>query len=126
MNRLWLGIVLLVLFLIFGIAVSLVLDNVQQPVVTALEEASQQALSAVPEEGMATALRAKDIWQSHWHWLAALSLHSTMDEIDGIFAQLPVLAEGQHWVDFSACCARLAKLVEAIGEDHHISWWSLL
>ena len=62
MNRLWLGITLLVLFLIFGIAVSLVLNNVQQPVVTALEEASRQALSQTPEAGAATAERARTLW----------------------------------------------------------------
>lgn len=126
MNRLWLGITLLVLFLIFGIAVSLVLNNVQQPVVTALEEASRQALSQTPEAGAATAERARTLWTESWHGIAAVSVHGPMEEIDSLFAQLPLYAEGALWGDFSACCARLAKLVEAIGETQSFNWWSLL
>lgn len=126
MNRLWFGVVLLVLFLGLGIGTSLLLDKAQQPVVAALETAAEQALSDHPASGAATAQQAQALWDRNWRGIAAVSLHGPMEEIDSLFAQLPVFASTAHWTDFSACCARLAKLVEAIGEAQNFSWWSLL
>ena len=126
MNRHRFGIALLVLLLGLGLGASWVLNSIQQPVIAALETAAEQALSADPEAGIETARQARILWDRNWHGIAAISSHSPMEEIDSLFAQLPVFAGGEHWVDFSACCARLAKMVEAIGEAQSLSWWSLL
>ena len=126
MNRLWFGVLLLVLFLGMGIAAAVILDHVQQPVVQALEQAAQQVLLEVPESGVRLAEKAKKHWDKNWYGIAAIALHGPMEEIDSLFAMLPVYAQSGQWTSFAACCARLSKLVDAIGEAQGLSWWSLL
>jgi len=49
-----------------------------------------------------------------------------MDEIDSLFAQLEVFRQAGLWGDFSACCRRLSRLIEAMAEAHSLTWWNLL
>lgn len=126
MNRLWFGIFLLVLFLGMGIATAVILEQVQQPVVQALEQAAEQALSEAPETGVRLAENAKEHWDKNWHGIAVVALHGPMEEIDSLFAMLPMYAKSGQWPSFAACCARLSKLMDAIGEAQGLSWWSLL
>lgn len=126
MNRLWFGIFLLVFFLVLGIAGAVILDRIQQPVVQALEQASQLALSSAPEAGARLAEQANGDWDKSWRGIAAVALHGPMEEIDSLFAMLPVYAQSGQWPSFAACCARLSKLVDAIGEAQGLSWWNLL
>lgn len=126
MNRLWFGIALLVLFLGLGIISAVVLQDVQQPVIQALETAAEQSLSGNLEAGAASARQAQQNWDRNWHGVAAVAMHGPMDEIDSLFAQLPAYARSGKTAEFAACCARLAKLVEAIGDAQGFNWWNLL
>lgn len=126
MNRLWFGVLLLVVLLGLGIASAVILDHVQQPVVRSLEQAAEQVLSTDPEAGVRLAERAREHWDKNWNGIAAVALHGPMEEIDSLFAMLPVYAQSKLWSSFAACCARLSKLVDAVGEAQGLSWWSLL
>lgn len=126
MNRLWFGIVLLILFFVLGIISAVVLQDVQQPVIQALETAAEQSLSGDLEAGTVSARHAQQSWDRNWHGIAAVAMHGPMEEIDSLFAQLPAYARSGQTAEFAACCSRLAKLVEAIGDAQGFNWWNLL
>ena len=126
MGRFWLGIGLLVLFLVLGLWVTHAMDGVHQTISQTLDEAAQQTLSGDLETGISLAQQAQNDWDSHWHGTASIADHAPMDEIDGLFAQLKVYGQTGQAADFAAYCARLAKLVTAVGEAHGLSWWNLL
>ena len=126
MGRLWLGIGILVLFLVLGLWISSAMDEVHMGIADALETAAEQALSGDLEAAMDTAQKAKASWQKHWHGSAAVADHAPMDEIDGLLAQMEIFGRADKPGDFAACCARLALLVEAMSEAHSLTWWNLL
>lgn len=126
MGRFWFGILLLAIFLGLGIWVNFCTDAVNQPISQALDEATELSLSGNLDEGISLARQAKEIWETHWHGIASIADHSPMDEIDGLFAQLEVYARAEQRTDFAAYCARLSKLVNAVGEAHSLNWWNLL
>jgi len=126
MGRFWLGIGILVLFLVLGLWVAHAMDDVHQSIGQALDTAAQAALSGQLDKGIALAQQAHSSWLSRWHGTACVADHAPMDEIDGLFAQLTVYSQiGQH-KDFAACCTRLSALVLAVGEAHSLTWWNLL
>ena len=84
------------------------------------------ACSRETQKGLARAQQAQEKWQQQWHSVAALADHAPMDEIDGLFAQMETYSKAGAAVDAAACCARLSKLVAAVGEAHSLNWWNLL
>ncbi len=126
MNRFWLGVVLLVLFLAIGIGAMMGMNVTQNPIADKLEQASQEALSGNLPRGIALARQAEEDWLGVWRGTAAIEDHAPMDEIDSLFAQMAVYAKTGSTVDFAAYCARLSKLIAAMGEAHSLSWWTLL
>lgn len=123
MYRTWFGILLLVCLLIFGFAVSIVLQKLQAPVSAQLEDAAQQALLGDLQAAQTIARRAHQKWLDRWRITAVFSDHAPMDEIDGLFGQLYAYENMQ---DFAACCRRISLLVEAVWEAHALTWWNLL
>lgn len=126
MSRFWLGIGLLVLFLVLGLWIGNTTNNANQTVAQTLDQAAAQTLQGDPETGVALAKQAHSQWDDSWHGTASVADHAPMDEIDGLFAQLEMYGETKQYADFAAYCARLAKLVTAVGEAHVLNWWNLL
>lgn len=126
MGRFWLGVCLLVLFLVLGIWVTCSMDSIHQPLSDTLQEAAEKSLSGDLETGIALAQQAREIWDSQWHSSAILADHAPMDDIDGLFAQMEIYARAGKAVDFAAYCARLSNLIAAMGEAHSPNWWNLL
>ena len=126
MNRLWLGIALLLFFLALGLGTLWFLDVARQPVVTALETAAQAVLAGEPAAGAEKAAEAAVLWAERKKLLAAISPHEPMEEMEGLFAQLRVYAQQEEWTDFAACCRQLAQLMESLAEHQGCAWWSVL
>ena len=126
MGRLWLGIGILVLFLVLGLWISHCMDSVHLSIANTLETAAEQALSGDLDAAAQTAQTAKVSWEKHWHGSAVVADHAPMDEIDGLLAQLECYSRADQPGDFAACCTRLALLVEAMSEAHSLTWWNLL
>lgn len=126
MSRFWLGIGLLVIFLVLGIGSEVALNRIHQPIAQSLEEAAEQGLGGNPKEAVAIAQKAEERWQKYWRATATVSSHNPMDEIDSLFAQLSVYAQKDRTVEFSAGCARLASLIRAIAEAQSFQWWNLM
>ena len=126
MGRFWIGILLLVIFLVLGIWISCFMDATHQTISDTLLQASAQALQGNEADAAALAAQAKATWDANWHTIAAAADHAPMDEIDGLFSQLSVFSNAGRIGDFAACCARLSKLVAAMGEAHKLTWWNFL
>lgn len=126
MSRFWVGVALLGIFLGFGLWVAETMDSVHMPIAQKLEQAAQDALDGDMGSGVARADEAYKEWERCWRGTAAVADHAPMDEIDGLFAQVQSYARAGNGADFAACCSRLSKLVEAIGEAHDPGWWNLL
>ena len=126
MNRIWLGIGLLVVFLAFGLWSSFAVDAVYEPITQQLEEASAAALAGDLPGGAALAKEAQDSWHRYWRKTASLSNHAPMDEIDALFLRLQAFADAGNAPDFAANCAQLSALVDACAEAHRLTWWNLL
>ena len=126
MKRMWLGIGLLGLFLGLGLWGSYAMSALHDPIAHQLEQAADIALDGDLSVALDIAETARAKWDGHWHGTAIVADHAPMDEIDALFAQLPIYAEMSHQADFAACCAQLAALITATAEAHAFSWWNIL
>ena len=125
-RRFWYGLGILVFFFALGLLTAWGMENMHQPVTGTLEQAAQAALDGDVEQGIALVQTAKADWQHHRDLTAAMADHAPMEEIDSLFAQVEVYARSEKTVDFAAYCTRLARLVEAVGEAHALTWQNLL
>lgn len=125
-KRFYLGLGILLLFLVLGLAITWGMEQVSQPVVRLLEEAAQEMLSGSSEQGIRLVRQARQLWDRSWTAAALAADHSPMDEIDGLFAQMDFYAQAKSRTELGACCLRLAELVEAVAEAHALTWWNLL
>ena len=126
MGRFWIGTSLLVIFLVLGLWVGATTEQTHSQIAQLLEQAAQQTVQGHPEEGAALAEQAAKDWESHRKAVAAVADHAPMEVIDSRFAQLQIFQQQAQHPCFAASCAELAKLVEAVGEAHKLTWWNLL
>ena len=119
MSRFLIGLGLMGLLLSLGLYNAHAIEKSHEPIALTLEQAAREADPRLLEN-------ARQAWDAHWHGTASVSDHAPMDEIDGLFAQLDAFREAELWGDFSACCLRISRLVEAMAEAHSLSWWNLL
>ena len=125
-KRFYMGLGLLILFLILGLISSFLLTNAATPLAQQLEQASQEALSGNWEKSVLLAEQAQEQWKSAWHTTAMVADHAPMDEIDSLFAQAEIYSQAGDRIHFSSYCARLSELVQAIADAQQFSWWNLL
>ena len=126
MNRLWLGVGILVFFLALSLWCGWAMGSFHTDLADRMEAASRMALTGNLEEAVAETDRVQKSWQDHWHGTAALADHAPMDEIDSLFAQLDAYARALKAEEFAAYSARLSRLLHATGEAHVPTWWNLL
>lgn len=126
MGKLWLGVGILVLFLVLGLWTNRAMNDIHIGIAEALDTAAEEALSGNLAAGQKTAEKAKASWDALWHCSATVADHAPMDEIDGLLAQLESYSRADQPGDFAACCSRLSLLVRAMCEAHSLTWWNLL
>lgn len=126
MKRLWLGAGILAALLVACLAVTWGMDRIHDPISRDLEQAGRAAMEEDWEVAEAHADSARARWEKYWEATAAAADHGPMDDMDRLFAQLPVYAGKREAVHFAACCAELSRLAEAMGEAHSLGWWDFL
>ena len=126
MNRLWIGIVLLAVFLLGGIASGMIMEKIYEPVIQQLEQASEGMLQGKTEQAIATAQKARESWDKMRCYTAAVSSHEPLEEIDSLFVQLPIYAQTEDTAHFAAYCVQLASLIRTISEAQQFNWWNFL
>ena len=126
MKRLWLGAGLLVFFLILGILLSVWMTNTHDHISRQLSLACTLSQSGDLAQAGRLAQDASSQWEQYRNRVAALADHTPMEEIDSLFCELQVYLQMDEPVHFSATCARLDLLLQAMGEAHSINWWTVL
>ncbi|MBR5529369.1 MAG: DUF4363 family protein [Oscillospiraceae bacterium] len=126
MKRIWLGLGILVLFLVLGLWSSYSMQKLHAPLAHKLESAADAALSGDWETGLVQAQQAQTQWETRWHGSAVLADHTPMDEIDSYFARLEIYSHTKNEEAFAAGCRQLAQLITATAEAHSFTWWNIL
>ncbi len=125
MKRLWLGVSLLLLFLVAGIAITISFHRIHAPMAQSLENAAQQALSGQWEEALQSAGDARQRWEKYRHFGAAVADHAPLEEMDALFSQLEVYQALAWQGEFAALCRQLACMAEAMDESQSLAWWTI-
>lgn len=125
MGRFWLGAGILLTFLGLGIASTVYLDSVHEPIAQELVLASEQTLSGDLEEGLRLAQNAQKNWKRHWSATSLVMDHDPVEQIDAQFSQLQAYGRAGYEEEFAAACASLSALITAVGDAHDLTWWNL-
>ncbi len=125
-KRFYLGVGILLVFLVLGIVVAVSMDIACEPIAQQLEAAAREALFGDLEKGISMAAEVKAGWSATWRGMATVADHTPIDEIEGLFAEMEVYAHARDGEHFAACCAQLSRLMEAMADAHALTWWNLL
>lgn len=126
MKRLVIGIVTLSLLFSAGLFVASSTQRLYQPIITLLEDATQNALKDNFPQAVRQAAEAKAIWDSHKKKTATVADHTPMEDIDLMFAEAEIYAKTEETPHFAACCAQLASMVQNMADAHAMNLWNLL
>lgn len=102
------------------------MERLHAPVALQLQTAAGEAAQGQWQEARAKAEAAAALWEDNRRFVAILADHSPMDDIDGLFAELLEYGRQEEMPHFCALCRHLARLVEGMAENHHLTWWNLL
>jgi len=125
MNRLWIGVAVLAVFLGLGIGSCLYLNRVEAAVTEALEAAAEAALAGSPQAEV-QAQRARELWAAARERIAAVSPREPVDRADSLFARLSLYVRREEWTELAACCLELKEVLRSLAETQRCSWQSLL
>lgn len=126
MNRLWIGVGLLVTLLVIGAVLLWETHGFYGEITAGLEEAAAAALEENWQEAGKKLQQCRQQWDSHRRFLSAITDHEPVEEMDSLFSQLELYEKRRMSVDFAAVCYNLSHLAEAIEESHNLKWWSIL
>ena len=126
MGKLSLGVGLLAVLLGLGLWTGHAVEQLHGPVSQSLEQAAQAAVWEDAATAYERMTQAKAAWDACRDGVAAVADHAPMDEIESLFAQLENLRQQGQLSKFGALCAKLSRLVQAMGEAHRLSWWNIL
>ena len=126
MKRIYMGLGILAILLAMAITFTLLMERIYQPMSNILQEAADASIRADWASAAQLYSMAQARWEQHKHFSAALADHSPMDDIDGLFGELELYLQQQEMPHFAATCRHLARLTEAMGENHSLNWWNFL
>ena len=124
-RRFYLGVAILLALLVLGIFSGIWVNQASQQVVSCLAQAEESVRNGNPSEALVYSQQAQMLWNSTWNRVAVVADHTSMDEIDGLFAQMAYYAQTDVSL-FGAGCARVRELVSAVSDGHQFTWWNLL
>ncbi len=126
MKRFWIGISILALLLACGWAVAAYTKQTFLPISRDLELASEAAITMGQTEAEQLAGQAYANWLRCRDWTSAVADHEVLEEINSLFAEIQVYAAAEDMVSFSAVCAYLSGVTQAVAESHQSIWQNLL
>ena len=121
MRRVWFAAALMLLLGLGGLSVTEQMDRICSPIALLLE----QAEAAQSTDSARLCAAARDSWEQHRKFVASVTDHEPMEEVDAAFRALEVYLQYGDTMHFSQNCAQLASQVRAIGEAQSINWWNI-
>ncbi len=126
MKRLYIGITLLLFFLIAGILLTYSFCRIHAPLAKTLEDASQQAIDGDWKNAISLAESARERWETYRNFTAAVADHAPLEEMDTLFSQLEIYGKLRLSVEFADICTRLSQMAAAMEESQALTWWTML
>lgn len=126
MKRFWIGVGLMLFFLVLGILLTLSFQRIHAPLAQTLERASQQAIAGDWDMAKSLAQDARQRWDKYRNFTAAVADHEPMEEMEGLFFQLEVYKALARKGEFAAICIQLSQMASAMDESQKLTWWTLL
>lgn len=126
MKRFWIGLGILLFLLGLGTASAWGIQSIHDPIAKQLQQAGQAAADGAWDQAQTLLEDSQHRWHKWQHFTAAFADHAPMEEINSLFAELKIYAQARDALHFSALCARLAHLTQAIAESHCPFWWNFL
>ena len=123
MKRLWIGVAVLILLLIFGTVLTVVFSEIHAPLAETLFQAAIHAQQGDLVVATQKVAQAQDQWERCRHFSAAVLDHRLLEEMEELFAQLPYTKDPQT---IAMLCARLSSRAAEMAESQTITWWNLL
>lgn len=124
-RRFYLGAAILLALLVLGIFSGIWVDQASQQVVRCLAQAEEAVWNGNIADALVFSQQAQKLWDDTWNRVAVVADHTSMDEIDSLFAQMAYYAQTDTSL-FGAGCARVRELVSAVSDGHQFTWWNLL
>ncbi len=126
MKRMYIGIALLLVFLLTGGWISLSFARIYQPMAQKLQQAQQAAEEARWDEAAALARQVQTAWEKSRDFAAMTTDHEPIEQIDALFAELDVWLRQREKIEFALTCSRLACATSALADVHGVRWRNLL
>ena len=126
MTRGIIGIVLLLVLLAGGMFTQWTMDKIQAPISQELTQAAQAGERELWDTATLHQETAARAWRTSWRLTAAFADHMPMEDIDSLFASLPVYAAQEEQTEYAAACRELARRIEAVADAHRLTWWNLM
>ena len=126
MKRSWIGLILLLVLLAGGIAVTWAMDRIHSPIGEDLQQAARYAMQGDWINAGTLFRGAREDWKKWEHFRACFADHGPMEEIDGDLELLELYCEAREEAAFAAESCRLARKIAAMGEAHEFVWWNIL
>lgn len=126
MKRGWIGLALLAALLAFCLFTARKMEEFHSDGAQMLTRAGVYALEDNWAPARELAFQAMKQWQEHREFTAAFADHEPMEDVDCLFAELPVYAREEDAAHFAAICAELSKRLEAVSNAHSFLWWNVL
>lgn len=121
MKRLWIGGGVLAALLALSITAAVMMHRIHAPVADKLEQAASAWQQGDRQTAVLLYEKAERRWKIWRSFTAAFADHDPMDNIDELFARLPVYAQETDSDEFAAVCSALAAL-ERIMAQSHLPW----
>lgn len=126
MNKLWIGIGLMVILLLGGIGLlwgsNVFFDGFSRYVSEAGELALVGDWSGATEK-MNKSQRQWDTYRRFW---ASFTDHEPVEQVQTLLLQIELYRKEQREVEFASACRALSRVAENIEESHSLRWWSVL
>ena len=126
MNRLYLGIVLLLVLLILGTLTASALEKAHLPICQDLEQAALAAEAGNWEKNTALSDLARAEWVRNRPLTASLLNQKELEAMDSLFQQLIFYRDRQDRQGCALICTQLAVQLRQLGSSHRFSLWNFL
>lgn len=125
MNRVWIGIGILLVLLGLGIWTQRELDGIHEPIAADMTLAAEHARMGNWEQATQALTRAEAAWTANRMFTAALADHQPLEDIESLMARLTAHAAAGDRAEFASLCADIACRVEAISAAQKLTLSSL-
>lgn len=126
MKRFWIGICVLAVLLTAGWITTAAIARRFTPIAQDLRNASQAASSGDWALAVLLSESAEEKWQLCKDFTAAFADHSVLEEIEAQFSQVRIFRQTGAQLSFTATCAHLSCLADAVAQSHLPKWQNLL